>query len=223
MIAFISRVLTENSPFAAILQTNGWQVRGASLLRLSPVDWEIPPPTDWIFFASRAGVAFFFDRMPVVSAKIAAIGPGTAEALSRYVPAIDFTGTGDPESTARLFGPIAVGQRVLFPGARHSRQNVQTELGDQIEGLHLPIYDNVPRTDPPAQTDAAVLAFTSSLNVQAYFSHHAPQPGQRMVAIGRPTAVTLSTWGLDHIRLAEQPSEAGLARAVLAVAADGRL
>ncbi len=217
MIAFISRMLAENSPFTAILQTNGWQARGVSLIELSPIAWEMPRPTDWIFFSSRSAVLFFFEKNPPVTAQIAAIGPGTAETLSAYVPHIHFTGNGDPETTARQFGPLVAGQTVLFPGAQHSRQSIQTLLGSHSTHIYLPIYDNVPVADPPAQTDAAVLAFTSSLNAEAYFTRHALQPGQRVVAIGQPTAKTLAALGINKISTAKMPSEEDMARAVLEI------
>ena len=143
----------------------------------------------------------------------AALGPATARELKKYTGRVDFTGTGDPATTADLFRPLAAGRRVLFPAARHSQRSISNSLGDAIEAIHLAVYDNAPAPDPP-RIDAAVLVFTSPMNAAAYFARHALQTRQRVVAIGRTTADGLAGLGIHGVRMAAEPSEFGLAEAV---------
>lgn len=219
MTAFISRDLTPHSAFRALLEPRGWVVNGESLVQLTPLAFPEVPAADWIFFSSRNAVAFFFRQLerqalPRPAVQWAAIGRATAEALTAWVGKIDFCGAGDPETTAASFGRLAAGQRVVFPGARHSRQSIPLLLTGTIESVMFEIYDNIPSPNP-IRRDEAVLAFTSPMNAQAYFAHHLLQPHQRLLAIGATTATTLHDLGFPHVSIAKEPSEAGLAAAAL--------
>ncbi|MCB0639393.1 MAG: uroporphyrinogen-III synthase [Lewinella sp.] len=212
---FITREQGPASPFTRRLEAAGWRVYGRSLLQHTAVRFTEVPGCDWIFCYSPRAVGFFLDQLtdrPV--ARWAAIGPGTAKALEAQGVVPDFVGDGDPDSTAMAFLKEAAGQRVLFPRARHSRQSVQRALGAEITSLDLIVYDNQPRADfavPPCR----VLVFTSPLNARAYFGRYTLQEGQRVVAIGPSTAVTLSDLGVIFDTVAAEPSEEGLATAVL--------
>lgn len=87
-------------------------------------------------------------------------------------------------------------------------------LAPDYECLHFPIYDNRPLANPP-HSKADVLVFTSPLNAEAYFSKHPLEPGQQVVAIGDTTGAALRQLGIAGISVAAQPSERGLADAVL--------
>ncbi len=60
---FISRDLEESSEFATRLCAEGWQVRGFSLVTLAPLPADAIPEADWIFFASKNAVRFFFEGL----------------------------------------------------------------------------------------------------------------------------------------------------------------
>lgn len=222
--AFISRDLDDSSEFAHRLKSAGWAVQGCSLVTLRPLPITEIPDADWLFFASGNAVRFFFAGLKSPSpyfsieaeARVswAALGPATARELMKHTGRVDFTGTGDPATTAALFRPLAAGRSVLFPAARHSRQSVPKALGDAIEALHLAVYDNAPVSDPPP-IDADVLVFTSPMNAEAYFARHPLQPHQRVIAIGKTTADALMALGIPGVRLAADPSESALAEAVL--------
>lgn len=213
---FISRVLAENSPFRYILSAKGWTVAGESLVTLSPLPVSMLPPSDWIFFSSQNAVRFFFAPTgpPIVPAvKWAALGSATAAVLQDFVPQVDFTGTGDPASTAENFATLANGQRVLFPGARHAQESLRQALGERIIALPIALYDNQPVAHPACR-DEQVLVFTSPMNASAYFSQHPKQVHQQLVAIGQTTATILRKMGLEAA-VAATATEEGLAAAVL--------
>ncbi|MCK6694310.1 MAG: uroporphyrinogen-III synthase [Thermoanaerobaculia bacterium] len=60
---FISRDLEESSEFATRLCAEGWQVRGFSLVTLTPLIIKEIPEVEWIFFASKNAVRFFFEGL----------------------------------------------------------------------------------------------------------------------------------------------------------------
>ena len=103
---------------------------------------------------------------------------------------------------------------MLFPAARHSQRSVPEALGEATEALYLAVYDNAPVPDPP-RIDAGVLVFTSPMNAAAYFSRHPLQAHQRVVAIGKTTAEALTGLGIPGVVVAREPSESGMADAVL--------
>jgi len=221
MNAFISRSLSPDSEFYRLLRARGWQVHGQALVTLEPLPFAQVPECDWIFFASKNAVRFFFrqvneTQIPLPETKWAALGEATAEALARHVSVIDFTGNGEPEAAARAFqkhtaGPETV--RVLFPAARQSMKSVAGYLSENFQALHLEVYDNQPVLNAVLRTDD-VLVFTSPMNARAYFSHQALLPDQKVVAIGAATAEALRQLGIPEIIIAAQPNERSLAEAV---------
>ncbi len=219
MTAFISRDLSDTSEFRLLLSGQGWQVTGHSLVELSALPFHTLPIVDWVFFSSKNAVRFFFQQVEkeglvLPTLQWAALGEATAKALTGYVQTMQFTGTGDPVSTAAAFGEVAGGRVVLFPGARHSQQSVQRLLAATVRGIHLEVYDNRP-VDAPALCTDSVLVFTSPMNAEAYFSRHALKTGQRVVAIGATTAATLQALGMPAVITANEPTETALAKAVL--------
>lgn len=214
--AFISRHLTESSPFRERLATLGWEVVGCSLVKFQPLPFGPLPTADWVFFYSKTAVRFFLEGLggpPPSALRWAALGQGTAAAMLEAGLRVDFTGTGDPESTAAAFGTLARGQRVLFPQARQSQQSVERLLAGAIQAVSLIVYDNLP-VENPIVPPCQILVFTSPLNAAAYFHAYTLQKGQQVVAIGHTTAAALRRLGID-CRTAPEPSEAGLAATVL--------
>lgn len=215
-LVFISREQPPQATFRQQLEAAGRRVHGESLVELTPVAFDSPPPADWIFFYSPRAVDFFgATAQPTAGQRLAAIGPGTAAACRQQGWAVDFTGTGQPADVAAAFGELAAGQAVLFPQARQSRRSVERALGARIRAFPLIVYDNLPRgaVRLPAH-DTAV--FTSPINARTYFRYYPPRADVSYVAIGPSTAQALRALGLTDFRTATQPDEAALARAVLA-------
>jgi len=213
---FISRELSQHSPFRQRLQAAGWRVEGGSLLVFEPVAIGALPACDWVFFYSKRAADCFFQQMSPAKyegVKFGAIGPGTAEKIRSYGLQPDFSGSGRPEEAAAAFAELARGERVLFPQARRSRQSVQRLLGSAVEALSLVVYDNRPRAEIELQR-ASVLVFTSPMNARAYLDLFRLLSGQRAVAIGEPTAEVLRAFGISP-KVAAAPTEEAMAEAVL--------
>lgn len=219
---FITRPLLPDSPFRRLLEAAGCRVSGRSLIRFTGRSFGPLPAVDWVFFYSKKAVRYFFlgleerrEQLPA-PVRIAALGPGTGEALRERGLAVDFTGDGEPAATAAAFLAAAAGQRVLFPRAAHSRRSVQERLAGRLTDIDLVVYDNEPLTD--LQLPAAdIWVFTSPLNARAFFAEKKWEPRWQAVAIGRTTAEALRSLGLASVVVAEAPSEDGMAEAVLGV------
>ena len=213
---FISRDLHQDSVFRKTLEAKGLTVLGKSLVEFQSVGFHKLPETDWIFFYSPRAVHYFFKQVPHISGlnvKYAAIGPGTAKALTEIDIEVEFIGTGAPESTAECFLVIAKGEKVLFPQATNSRQSIQKILGPEIIAYSIIVYDNVP-IKKISQSSAKVMVFTSPLNATTYLNAFDLLPGQQIVVIGQPTASACKEIGWEPYR-SDAPNEPALAKAVL--------
>lgn len=223
---FISRSISENSPFVIALKTKALTVRGASFVAFAASPFEAVPKSDWIFFYSKNAVAYFFENIKKRSLPFnknafcwAAIGQSTAESLVKWEVKADFVGTGEPQKTATDFLATARGERVLFPRAANSRQSVQQLLGEGIEAVDLVVYENKPVSVVEICKED-ILVFTSPMNAETYFQEYKLQNGQAIVAIGQTTAIALQNLGYKKITIAKEPSETGLAAAALQLLKD---
>lgn len=129
---------------------------------LAPLDQAISrlAEFDWIVFSSANGVRFMLERIFALGqdarslrGRIAAIGPGTAEELSRYhlradlVPEIDFRA----ESLAASLADHAVGKRFLLIRASRGREVLAEELmraGGEVQ--QVVTYESVDIVTPDA-------------------------------------------------------------------------
>lgn len=222
---FISRKLTQSSVFKKDLEAAGFQIHDQSLIRFTPVAFDTVPKTDWIFFYSKNAVKFFFAGFPIAIGtdadhrslkhrRWACIGKATAKALKKHIDQIDFIGNGNTLETSADFLEVAADQSVLFPRAEHSRKTIQQLLKNKIKDRDLIVYKNVPKSRVQVP-NCDLLVFTSPMNVLTYFKHKDLFDDQSVYAIGRTTAKTLVSVGIEDFLIAEEPSEAALVKAVL--------
>ena len=217
---FITRSLKENSPFLNALAGYAFHVEGHSLIHFTAIPFKQIPETDWIFFYSQKAVAFFLQRVKEIELvltpglKWGVIGSATSKALEHHGIHPDFIGSGEPNISARHFLPLAKGQRVLFPRAAQSRRSVQQILSTRIEVYDLIVYKNT-IDKKVRRPEADILIFTSPLNAQAYFECRQPSEKVKIIAIGPTTASALQRLGAKNIITAQEPSEKGLAKAVV--------
>lgn len=218
---FITRDLKETDFFKISLEKVGFSVFGQSLIHISNVNFdEILPCTrgDWIFFYSKNGVKFFIEKVGTQALeqyKIATIGESTANLLyDNYQVKADFIGTGEPLQTAKAFANKAAGKKVLFPRAKHSRTSIQQQLGNTIIAKDLIVYENQPVAHFD-EVEADILVFTSPMNARTFFGQSVLKKHQKIIAIGNTTAKALKSLGVEDFVIAKEPSEKGLAAAVL--------
>ncbi|MGN7468411.1 uroporphyrinogen-III synthase [Brevibacillus sp. SAFN-007a] len=196
------------------------------------------PSYDWVMFTSVNGVRFFLERMEEVgvgfdsfTGKIAAVGPKTAQALTKHGLAVaalpsDYVAEG---LLASLRGELQPGQRVLLPRADIARKALPTELRKLgLAVTEVDVYHTV--IDGSLAPEAAkelqegrmdVILFTSSSTVTHFIQAMSPfaSPGWldrvRIACIGPITAETARKNGLAVDVVASEYTVDGLLEALL--------
>jgi len=191
---------------------------------------------DWIIFTSVNGVENFWARLAAragqstqngaaklpLRTRVAAIGPATAEALSRRGATVHLMPAEyRAEAILDEIGQVA-GQRFLLPRADIARPALAEGLrarGGQVD--EAPAYRTIQAHPSPAAFEALragvdVITFTSSSTVRNFVDlTRGMEYGQPLIAcIGPVTADTARELGLPVDILAEEYTVDGLVRAL---------
>jgi uroporphyrinogen III methyltransferase/synthase len=200
---------------------------------------------DWLVFTSANGVKYFWHELSAMNldaralgaAKVAAIGPATAQALADRGIKADFV----PEkfiAESVVEGLLALqigGKKVLIPRASQAREVLPEELtraGALV--TVLPVYETKLAQQDPDEVVAAIeegeihfLTFTSSSTVDNFFAmippaRLAPLRNKVTIAcIGPITAGTLRKHGFEPDVQPEAYTIPALAQALADAAAKG--
>lgn len=217
---FITRDVSENSHFRLVLEGNGFKVQGRPLIETRIIPFHSLPECEWIFFASKNAVRYFFRQKPVLSGqKFGCVGKATADALRAEGVRAEFIGShADTRLTGKQFAAKAGSGKVLFPTAKGSMRSIQQQFVKKDQVIDLPVYETIQRSDEPVP-ESEIMVFTSPSNVEAFFEKHSLKKNQAVVAMGDATAASLRKFGIHHPGLPDTFDEAGLARAVFGVSA----
>ncbi|WP_050030271.1 uroporphyrinogen-III C-methyltransferase [Verrucomicrobium sp. BvORR034] len=218
---------------------------GASVLEIPTI--KIEPPQDlkafgqlvmdshtyeWIVFTSPNGVDRFFemfyklydDARSIGAAKIAAIGPGTAERVKAYHLAVDLMPEKFvAEGLIKAFKEQSVeNQTVLWVKAESTRE----VLGNELVGMGAILDEAIAYRTVPEDADhesitqfkeegADVITFTSSSTVEHFLELKVPLPeGIKVASIGPITSDTLRKHGVRIDIEAKEHSIPGLVKAI---------
>ena len=190
---------------------------------------------DWIVFSSPNGVDAFFkmfyklyhDAREIGGAKIAVVGPGTADKVREHHLAVDLMPEKDfvAEGLVRAFktGPSVENSTILWVRAEGAREVIANEL----TGLGAIVDEAIAyRTVPEAEDNlealarikddgADVITFTSSSTVEHFLDLKVPLPaGCKIASIGPVTTATLKKHGLKPDIEAREHSIPGLVAAI---------
>jgi uroporphyrinogen III methyltransferase / synthase len=199
---------------------------------------------DWIVFTSRSGVEIFVARLlarhgdirALGGARLAAIGPATAEGLEQRGLRVDVIPPQfHAEGLARALAPLVRGKRVLLPRAAAARDVLPEELSHAgAEVVDTATYEAKPPARLPEPARAALAAgtidaitFTSSSTVRhllAMLGSAAVEQigGARIACIGPITAETARQAGLRVEIEARQHTTEGLLAALVDYFTTGR-
>lgn len=196
---------------------------------------------DWVLFTSVNGVEFFFRRLQklgvdirtMARARLAAVGPKTAEALAERgltcekLPA-KFEGEGLLDS---LLPQLKEGQKALLPRADIAREFLPRKLAELgLDVTEVDVYENVLAAEDAADVveqlgngDIHIVTFTSSSTVanllEALRQHGVTEPAKllarcEIACIGPHTADTAERAGLTVGRMAKEATVASLIEAI---------
>jgi uroporphyrinogen III methyltransferase/synthase len=233
----VTRAREQASELRTRLEQLGAEVIELPSIALAPVDFSLPALAafSWLVFTSANGVDAFFDRglVPVgldaralAPVRVAAIGPGTADALAtRGVRADLVPPRFVAESLLEAFpDPEPKGSRVLIARAASARDVLPEGLvarGYEVEVLA--VYETVPVAPDPdhlarvraGEVDA--VTFTSSSTVKNFCAAVGPiTPQPSVISIGPITSETARELGLRVDTEADPHTIDGLVEAVLA-------
>ena len=184
---------------------------------------------DWVIFTSRNGVRFFFERLAMAGkdarwlhrAKVAAIGPKTAEALKAGGIAVDTTPKEFRQEglLERLKKTRVQGKKILIVRAQEARDVLPSGLRDAGASVSVvPAY----RTKLRDRGDAALLkgcdlvTFTSSSCVEGFVKVFGKRYPKKMsfASIGPVTSATCRSHGIKVAVEAKEYTLDGLAAAI---------
>jgi uroporphyrinogen III methyltransferase / synthase len=155
----VTRPEGESDRSAAVLEELGAEVLLAPTVVIRPVDDPGPMDRaigrldefDWLVFTSSNGVTHFLDRLLTLGrdlralgrVKLAAIGPATAEALSRYRLRADLVPDSyRSEALAESLLSESRGRRILLARADRGRTLLKDELGRVAQVEQVAVYRN---------------------------------------------------------------------------------
>ena len=204
-----------------------------------PVDWGFLrnlPSYDWVIFTSANGVHYFLEHLLEVgrdiralgTAKLAAIGPATKEALETLGLHVDFVPTQFiAEKVLEEFPAQLAGSLILIPRAKQARDVLPEglrERGAQVDVYH--VYETLPEVAGAEQLrrrlvdgEVDVVCFTSSSTVENFVDAMAgdePLSYDKVVfaSIGPVTTETAEELGLRVQVTAQEHTIPGLVAAL---------
>ena len=170
------------------------------LIRIDPLGDEPidPSPYDWIVVTSPNGARELARRLAATPQRIAAIGPGTADALREHGLHAELV----PETHTQegLLAELPPG-RILLAAAEGARRLLVDERGADF----VPLYRTVELCPPAPMGDVALLASASAARALAATGARLP-----VVAIGPQTAAEARQRGLDVVAVADSYDLEGL-------------
>ncbi len=209
----VTRAREQASDLTRLLMQAGAEAVEYPVIRMHPLP---PAPelcarlarADWIVFTSANGLPALLGQLDALGAdvralghaKLAAIGPATAESIRRYGLRVDFVPERFvAEAVAEGF-PNPAGQRVVIARAEEAREalpELLTARGATVDVL--PVYRTVPEDgEGPDLATIDVITFTSSSTVKNFRARYPGAiAGPVIACIGPVTAQTAREEGLS--------------------------
>jgi uroporphyrinogen-III synthase len=205
----VTRADADADPLAARLEALGHEVVRCPLIRIEPLgDEPIDPAAyDWVVVTSRNGARELARRLVGAPRHLAAIGPGTAEALrERGLQAELVPRVSTQEGLLAELPELPAGRgRVLVAAAEGARRL----LVEERDADFLPLYRTVELSPPPPEGDVAIVASASAARALAATGARLP-----VVAIGPQTEAEAHARGLEVAAVAAVHDLDGLLDAV---------
>ena len=207
MKVVVTRPRSQAGPLVERLEALGLEVVECPLIEIEPLDEPAHVDTsgyDWVIVTSPNGAALFAERRRADHARIAAVGPGTAETLRRLGIEPDLVPRVSTQEGLVDEFPTPSG-RVLFVGAEGSRR----VLIDALDADFVPLYRTRLLRPAPPEGDLVVLASGSAARSFAAVGGKTPA-----VSIGPQTTRAARAAGLDVVAEAQTHDLDGLVDAV---------
>jgi uroporphyrinogen-III synthase len=205
MRVIVTRPRTQARPLVQALEALGAQVVECPLIVIEPISDDAVDASgyDWLIVTSANGADEIARRGRNLP-RVAAVGPGTAEALREHGIEPAFVPTEASQDGLLREFPRPAG-RVLFAAAEGARRRPIEELGADF----VPLYRTRLLSPKPPEGDVVVLASGSAARAYVGVGGDAPA-----VTIGPQTTRVARMLGLHVIREAKTHDLDGLVAAV---------
>ena len=230
----VTRSEEQADPLADAVRQRGWAPLLVPSIRFVAVDDAAPlaeaargiDRAAWVVFTSRTGVRFGLGAIREVWAdglpggvRVAAVGPGTAEALADEGVTADFVPRDAIGDVLAEELPLEEGDRVVLLRSHIGREAIATRLAARGAVVDdVPAYRTLTEADPVAVAAALdarpdAVTFTSPSTVRGFLTS-VPDLGRladaALVAIGPVTADALAPFGLAADAVADPHTVPGL-------------
>lgn len=198
----VTRAAEQAEPLASRIRELGAEVVLCPLVRVEPLSDEPLDLSawDWVVVTSPNGARELARRLVAAPRRLAAIGPGTAEALR--------AAGHEPDLVPRVH--TQEGLRDELPSGRTLLAAAEGARRDVLDAGFLPLYRTVELVpEEPPRGDLVVLASPSAARALAATGQRIPA-----VAIGPQTAAAAREHGLEIVAEAESSDLDGLVAAV---------
>ena len=196
----VTRAEAQADPLVARLESLGHEVVRCPLIRIESLGHDAidPSPYDWVVVTSPNGAHELARRLATPPRRLAAIGPGTADALRERGLRVDLV----PQVATQegLLAELPAG-RVLLAAAEGARRL----LVEERDADFVPLYRTLELQPPAPDGDVALLASASAARAFAATGARIP-----VVAIGPQTAAEARERGLELAGVAESHDLEGL-------------
>lgn len=172
--------------------THGFQPTFQPFIRINPVLGLTIPKTDWIFFSSPKGALAYLNHYPICAKKIAALGEGTARALTSFNLTAQFLGEAEdqPATVGEKFeSAVTNNETVFFPISQLSKKTVINAL-TKVQYQTLITYKTETLSQKMSDSFDVIL-FTSPSNVENYLIENAVEKNTVLIAMGETTATAI--------------------------------
>jgi uroporphyrinogen-III synthase len=208
----VTRPAEQAGPLADALERLGHEVVRCPVFEVQPIGGGAVDVTgyDWVVVTSVNGAAELARRHRGSLPKVAAVGPGTAEALAERGIEVDLVPAVSTQEglVAELPGPPG---RVLFAGAEGARRYLVEALGADF----VPLYRSV-AVQPAEKPEGDLVVLASASAARAFAALRRDLPA---VSIGPQTTRAAVEAGLRVVAEARTHDLDGLVAAVSAAAA----
>jgi uroporphyrinogen III methyltransferase / synthase len=207
MKVIVTRPRAQAGPLVQRLEARGYEVVECPLIEIVPLGDEPVDTTgyDWVVITSPNGADLFARRRAGLLPRVAAVGPGTAEALRAHgIEAELVPKTSTQEGLLAEF-PRPPG-RVLVAAARGARRTLVDGLGADF----VPLYDTA-LVRPAAVPEGDVVLLASGSAARSFAALGADVPA---ATIGPQTTRVATSHGLRVVAEAPTHDLDGLVEAV---------
>ena len=202
----VTRPADQAASLVERLEARGYSVALCPLIAVEPLGDDPVDTTgyDWVVITSPNGAREFARRRRGPLPRVAAIGPGTAQALVDHGIHPDLVPRASTQEGLVAEFPRPAG-RVLFAGADGARSFLPDALGADSVSL----YRTIPLAPELPEADVAVLASASAARALAALETRIP-----VVSIGPETTRAAAAAGIRVLAEAERHDVDGLVAAV---------